>query len=126
PRGCGRGLRRGPRSPGPDLSLRPPLPRTQDRPSALAQAGRPADPRAHPLPRSDRSPHRRRPDDMKLTELDPALRKLRLSGMADHLEMRILEAQKSHWAPSDLGEGLAQGELTRRGYGLLERRMQQA
>jgi hypothetical protein len=36
---------------------------------------------------------------MKLTELDPALRKLRLSGMADHLEMRILEAQQSHCTP---------------------------
>jgi hypothetical protein len=29
---------------------------------------------------------------VNLTELDPALRKLRLSGMAEHLEMRLLEA----------------------------------
>ena len=43
---------------------------------------------------------------MKLTELDPALRKLRLSGMADHLEMRLVEAQKVHWAPIDLVSAL--------------------
>jgi hypothetical protein len=30
---------------------------------------------------------------MNMTELDHALRKLRLSGMADTLELRLLEAQ---------------------------------
>jgi DNA replication protein DnaC len=63
---------------------------------------------------------------MKLTELDPALRKLRLSGMADHVEMRILETQKSHWAPIDLVSALVQDELTRRQDRLLARRIQQA
>ncbi len=63
---------------------------------------------------------------MKLTELDPALRKLRLSGMADHLEMRLLEAQKSQWAPIDLVSALVQDELQRRQDRLLERRIKQA
>jgi DNA replication protein DnaC len=63
---------------------------------------------------------------MKLTELDPALRKLRLSGMADHLEMRLLEAQKSSWAPIDLVSVLVQDELQRRQDRLLERRIKQA
>jgi hypothetical protein len=63
---------------------------------------------------------------MKLTELDPALRKLRLSGMADHLEMRLLEAQKSHWTPIDLVSALVQDELERRQDRLLGRRIQQA
>jgi DNA replication protein DnaC len=53
---------------------------------------------------------------MKLTELDPALRKLRLSGMADHLEMRLLEAQKAHWAPIDLVSALVGDELTLDGF----------
>jgi DNA replication protein DnaC len=63
---------------------------------------------------------------MKLTELAPALRKLRLSGMADHLELRLLEAQKSHWPPIDLVSALVQDELTRRQDRLLERRIKQA
>jgi DNA replication protein DnaC len=63
---------------------------------------------------------------MKLTELDPALRKLRLSGMADHLELRLVEAQKAHWAPIDLVSALVQDELTRRQDRLLARRIQQA
>jgi DNA replication protein DnaC len=63
---------------------------------------------------------------VKLTELDPALRKLRLSGMADHLEMRLLEAQKSHWAAIDLLSSLVQDELQRRQDRLLERRIKQA
>jgi DNA replication protein DnaC len=61
-----------------------------------------------------------------MTELDPALRKLRLSGMADHLEMRLLEAQKSHWPPIDLVSALVQDELQRRQDRLLGRRIQQA
>jgi len=63
---------------------------------------------------------------VKLTELDPALRKLRLSGMADHLEMRLLEAQTGHWAPIDLVSALVQDELQRRQDRLLERRIKQA
>jgi DNA replication protein DnaC len=61
-----------------------------------------------------------------MTELDPALRKLRLSGMADHLEMRLLEAQQGPWAPIDLVSALVQDELQRRGDRLLERRIKQA
>jgi DNA replication protein DnaC len=40
--------------------------------------------------------------------------------------MRILEAQKSHWAPIDLVSALVQDELTRRQDRLLERRIKQA
>ncbi|MDJ0870110.1 MAG: IS21-like element helper ATPase IstB [Myxococcota bacterium] len=61
-----------------------------------------------------------------MTELDPALRKLRLSGMADHLEMRLLEAQKGHWAAIDFLSALVQDELERRQDRLLERRIKQA
>ena len=63
---------------------------------------------------------------MKITELDPALRKLRLSGMADQLELRLLEAQTSSWAPIDLLSALVQDELTRRQDRLLARRIKQA
>ena len=63
---------------------------------------------------------------MKMTELDPALRKLRLSGMADHLELRLVEAQKSHWPPIDLVSALVQDELQRRQDRLLARRLAQA
>jgi DNA replication protein DnaC len=63
---------------------------------------------------------------VKVTELDPALRKLRLSGMAERLEMRLLEAQKSDWAPIDLLSALVQDELQRREDRLLSRRIKQA
>lgn len=63
---------------------------------------------------------------MNRTELDPALRKLRLSGMADHLEIRLLEAQKGHWPPIDLISALVQDELVRRQDRLLARRIKQA
>ena len=63
---------------------------------------------------------------MKMTELDPALRKLRLSGMADHLELRLVEPQKSHWPPIDLVSALVQDELQRRQDRLLARRIAQA
>ena len=39
---------------------------------------------------------------MNLVELDHALRKLRLSGMAATLETRLLEAQSERHAPIDL------------------------
>ena len=45
---------------------------------------------------------------MKVNELDSTLRKLRLSGMADQLELRPLEAQNSQWAPIDLLSALVQ------------------
>jgi DNA replication protein DnaC len=63
---------------------------------------------------------------VNMTELDPALRKLRLSGMAEHLEMRLLEAQKGDWPAIDLLSALVQDELQRRQDRLLARRIQQA
>lgn len=63
---------------------------------------------------------------MNLTELDAALRKLRLSGMAATLETRLLEAQSDHRAPIDLVSALVHDELTRRADRLLARRIQEA
>jgi DNA replication protein DnaC len=63
---------------------------------------------------------------MNMTELDPALRKLRLSGMADTLELRLLEAQSEKMAPIDLVAALVSDELVRRQDRLLERRMKKA
>jgi DNA replication protein DnaC len=63
---------------------------------------------------------------MNLTELDRALRKLRLSGMADSLEIRLLEAQSEKQAPIDLVAALVSDELLRRQDRLLERRTKKA
>jgi len=63
---------------------------------------------------------------VKLTELDPALRKLRLSGMANTLEPRLLEAQSQPLAPIDFLSALVGDELLRRQDRLLARRLQQA
>jgi hypothetical protein len=63
---------------------------------------------------------------MNRIELDLALRKLRLSGMAEVLEIRLLEAQKSEWAGIDLLSALVQDELQRRQDRLLARRIKQA
>jgi len=70
-------------------------------------------PAAFVVARSARSPG--------VAALDPALRKLRLSGMAEHLEMRLLEAQKGDWPAIDLLSALVQDELTRRQDRLLDR-----
>jgi DNA replication protein DnaC len=51
---------------------------------------------------------------MNLVELDRALRKLRLSGMADALETRIRQAQAENLAPIDLLSALVADELLRR------------
>src|SRR5258708_5289944 len=51
---------------------------------------------------------------MNLTELDHALRKLRLSGMADVLETRLRQAQTDKLAPIDLVSVLVSDELLRR------------
>ena len=51
---------------------------------------------------------------MNLTELDHALRKLRLSGMADTLELRLLESQSENQAPIDTVSALVSDELVRR------------
>jgi len=63
---------------------------------------------------------------VNLTELDHALRKLRLSGMANVLEMRLLEAQSDELAPIDFLSALVQDELQRRQDRLLDRRLKQA
>ena len=67
------------------------------RAAADAPAGRPAHPPTHRVSRSDRSHDRR--SHMTLPELDAALRKLRLSGMADVLEARLRQAQQERQAP---------------------------
>ena len=63
---------------------------------------------------------------MNLVELDQALRKLRLSGMADVLETRLLQAQSEQMAPIDLLAALVTDELQRREDRLLARRHKQA
>jgi DNA replication protein DnaC len=63
---------------------------------------------------------------MNLVEVDRALRKLRLSGMADVLETRIRQAQAEKLAPLDLVATLVSDELQRRQDRLFERRHKQA
>lgn len=63
---------------------------------------------------------------MNPTELDHALRKLRLSGMADTLETRLLEAQSENQAPIDTVSALVGDELVRRQDRLLARRIKAA
>ena len=63
---------------------------------------------------------------MNLVELDSALRKLRLSGMADVLETRLRQAQADKMAPLDLVSALVSDELLRRQDRLFERRTKQA
>jgi DNA replication protein DnaC len=59
---------------------------------------------------------------MNLTELDHALRKLRLSGMAAVLDTRLRQAQSEPLAPIDLVSALVNDELQQRQDRLLERR----
>jgi DNA replication protein DnaC len=63
---------------------------------------------------------------MNQIEIDRALRKLRLSGMADVLETRLLEAQGQSHAPIDFLSTLVSDELLRRQDRLLARRIKQA
>jgi DNA replication protein DnaC len=63
---------------------------------------------------------------MNLVELDHALRKLRLSGIADVLEVRLRQAQTDHLAPLDLVSALVADELERRQDRLFARRHKQA
>ncbi len=63
---------------------------------------------------------------MNMTELDHALRKLRLGGMASTLEVRLVEAQSERQAPIDLVSALVGDELVRRQDRLLERRLKKA
>lgn len=63
---------------------------------------------------------------MNMTELERALRQLRLGGMAAVLETRLRQAQAEPMAPIDLISCLISDELTRRSDRLLERRRKQA
>lgn len=63
---------------------------------------------------------------MNLVELQRALRQLRLSGMATHLEPRLLQAQTEKLAPLDFLSTLVNDELLRRQDRLFDRRIQQA
>jgi DNA replication protein DnaC len=63
---------------------------------------------------------------MNLVELDNALRKLRLSGMANVLQTRLRQAQAEKMAPLDLVSALVSDELLRRQDRLFERRTKQA
>jgi DNA replication protein DnaC len=63
---------------------------------------------------------------MNLVELDHALRKLRLSGMADVLEARLRQAQSEKQIAVDLVSALVADELVRRQDRLIARRLQQA
>ncbi len=63
---------------------------------------------------------------MNLIELNHALRKLRLGGMAATLETRLIEAQAEPLAPIDFVSALVSDELVRRSDRLVERRIQQA
>ena len=63
---------------------------------------------------------------MNLVELDHALRKLRLSGMADVLETRLRQAQSERMVPLDLVSALVSDELLRRQDRLFARRNTQA
>src|SRR5262249_1683142 len=111
-------------APGPHLSLSPPLSRTSPRGAAHAQANRSAHPPTHAVSRSHRSPDWR--SRMNLVELDHALRKLRLSGMAATLDARLRQAQPEKQPPIDLVSALVGDELVRREDRLIPRRLQQA
>lgn len=63
---------------------------------------------------------------MNITELQRALRQLRLGGIAAVLETRLHQAQAEAMAPIDLISCLISDELTRRSDRLLERRRKQA
>ena len=63
---------------------------------------------------------------MNPVELDNALRKLRLSGMANVLETRLRQAQTENMGPIDLVSALVSDELLRRQDRLFERRTKQA
>ncbi len=63
---------------------------------------------------------------MNLVELSRALRQLRLSGMADVLETRLLQAQTERQVPLDFLSALVGDELVRRQDRLLARRLKDA
>ncbi|MEE9391859.1 MAG: IS21-like element helper ATPase IstB [Planctomycetota bacterium] len=63
---------------------------------------------------------------MNSIELDRSLRKLRLSGMAETLEARLLQAQTEEWPGIEVVAALVSDELVRRQDRLIKRRIKQA
>ena len=63
---------------------------------------------------------------MHPNELDTALRKLRLSGIAETLELRLLQAKSDELSHLDFLSTIISDELARRGDRLIERRIKQA
>jgi len=63
---------------------------------------------------------------MNLVELKRSMTTLRLSGMAESVETRILEAQTDKMAPLDFASALVSDELTRRSDRFIKRRLKQA
>jgi DNA replication protein DnaC len=63
---------------------------------------------------------------MNLVELKKALNQLRLGGMTEVIETRILQAQSENMAPIDFVAALVSDELARRSTRLIERRTKQA
>ena len=63
---------------------------------------------------------------MNRTELETSLRKLRLSGMADSLEARCVEAKAGGLGAVDLLAALVSDELVRRQDRLIARRIKAA
>lgn len=63
---------------------------------------------------------------MNLVELTKSLTQLRLGGMAEVIETRILQAQTENMAPIDFIGALVSDELARRSTRLIERRSKQA
>lgn len=63
---------------------------------------------------------------MNQVELDRSLRKLRMSGMAETLETRVVQAQAESMAPLDFLSALVNDELVRRHDRLIERRIKKA
>ena len=63
---------------------------------------------------------------MNQIELDRSLRKLRLSGMAETLETRVVQAQAESMAPLDFLSTLVGDELVRRHDRLISRRIKKA
>src|SRR5687767_11136716 len=63
---------------------------------------------------------------MNMSELNRALRTLRLSGMADSLEARLVQAQSDKTAHVDFLSTLVRDELVRRQDRLLSRRIKDA
>ncbi|WAM25555.1 ATP-binding protein [Myxococcus sp. NMCA1] len=62
---------------------------------------------------------------MNLVEITRALTTLRLSGIAQAVEGRILQAQAEKLAPLDFLSALVNDELTRRSDGFIQRRLKQ-